>query len=116
VRERERAAGEVIVDAATQIGCGIGAYQLRSLEERIENCGNLGPALRLRAVVVLAAHDWPAQRSVGRVVVERHDWVVEKARELAPAFAGVLDGLVELSVIAKTRGQTVKIAVECGDG
>jgi hypothetical protein len=57
-------------DRRVQVHGRIEVVELRGLDERVQCGGDFGAAVRLRAVVILAADDRAANRTFGAVVVD----------------------------------------------
>ena len=71
--------GDGALGGEGDVGAGIDAAQFGGFEEGIEDRGDLGAPLGLRAVVVLAADDDASQGPLGGVVVERDPRILEEA-------------------------------------
>jgi hypothetical protein len=68
VRERHALAADARDRSGAQVRVGIDAGELRALDERVEDGGDVGAAPRLRAVVVLPADDDATERALGGVM------------------------------------------------
>src|SRR5690606_16804368 len=78
-----------------QVRLRIDAAELRALDERVEDRGDLRASLRSRAVVVLSTDHHPAERSLRRVVVDLDARIFEEGREARPELEHVVDGFAE---------------------